>query len=285
MDTPKWRLLCVGHRRYCTLLKLNMQMKILIGKLAIAGFMALFTTNSMGDGASIHIVHGNKNGYPYEYSVDVSEGEYFSVVCQGACFLKKANVEVTGAKVNGYEGATDGYVVKVTNPESSLFLVKGLGNLREGPIRTWYYNDKFQKSAEDTTVADFSKKQEISWQVGDKRLSIAGAVAYVKDQTCTPNDTDCPKYPKITWKFRFGEVERTLFTLGGSELEYPLGIQDFIVWVGDLDGDGKPDLVVRPQGRSDYLELSLFLSSALSPGKPWRPSAKFYWWDPTNPGC
>lgn len=260
-------------------------MKIRICVLAITWLTAFVSTNAIGDANGIQIVHGHKNGYPYEGSVQTSEGEYFSLVCQGTCLLKKANVYVTKDTVNGYDGATDGYVVKVKSPERSLFLVRGLDNLREGPVVTWYYNEKFQKAADNTSVADFSTRQELSWQVNDKRLSIAGVVAYAKDQSCTPSDTDCPKYPSITWKFRFGEVERTLFSLGGSELEHPLGIDDFVVWVGDIDGDGKPDLVVRPQGRSDYLELSLLLSSALAPGKPWRPSAKFYWWNPTNPGC
>jgi hypothetical protein len=84
---------------------------------------------------------------------------------------------------------------------------------------------------------------------------------------------------------QYAGVERTLAVLTGNELGTPIPIDDFIVWIGDLDGDAKPDLLVRPQNREDYLEMSLFLSRTLKPGQPWKASGHFYFWDPTNPGC
>lgn len=249
------------------------------------GLYALLATTSIAEESKIHLVHGSATGYPYEASVEFPGGEYFAAVCAETCVLRKAQLAVTPARISGYDGATDGYVAAVKQPEASLFLIRGLKHLREGPLKTWYVNAAFQKSPMNASESRLAMPQELSVPVDGAPLSIVGVVTFIKDRSCPAGETGCPRYPEVKWKFRFGAVERTLFTLAGSELGTPIGIDEFVVWIGDLDRDGKPDLVVRPQDRSDYLELSLFLSSTLAPGKPWRPSAKFYWWDPTNPGC
>jgi hypothetical protein len=258
-----------------------------VSKLAALCLFALCATASSGADDHIYIAHGDKTGYPYESNVDTPGGEYFALVCRDTCFLKKVSLSVTDAQVEGYDGATAGHVVKVLDDERSMFLIKGMNNLHEGLVKTWYFNGKFQKSIEIVSDSDYSKGQLASWKIDDKVLTISSTVTQLKESSCEANDADCQKYPQVKWKFRFGDIERTLVTLGGkNELENPLvRIDDFLVWVGDIDGDGKPDLVVRPQDRSDYLELSIYLSSTLTPGKPWRSSAKFYWWDPKNPGC
>jgi hypothetical protein len=89
-------------------------------------------------------------------------------------------------------------------------------------------------------------------------LEICAHVTQVPATFC--NTGDCPSFPRVTWRMRFGGVERTLAVLSGDELGSPLPIDDFIVWIGDLDGDRKPH-------------------------RPWTPSGHFYFWDPINPGC
>ncbi len=60
---------------------------------------------------------------------------------------------------------------------------------------------------------------------------------------------------------------------------------DALVWAGDLDGDGRLDLLLRPQPRPDYVELRLLLGRDRPAAGEWPAAAQFYWWDPANPGC
>ncbi|MES2297575.1 MAG: hypothetical protein V4582_11055 [Pseudomonadota bacterium] len=235
---------------------------------------------------TIHLAHASQEGYPFDQRPDFPAGDYLALQCTGptACALSKSKLTVKAATINSYGGKAPGFVVADKDKSASLFLIRGLAALREGPVTTWYANLNFQHAPFHTTDDSFSSKQILSVEVDKVALEIIGKVGTVVEQACGA-DQECPTYPSVSWRFRFGGIERTLYSFKGNELGTPIGIDDFVVWIGDIDGDGKPDLVLRPQERSDYLELSLFLSSTLLPGKPWRPSAKFYYWDPANPGC
>lgn len=232
----------------------------------------------------VNIVHGNSDGYPFESNVAFPAGEYYALRCERTCELKKTSLQVRGATIDGYDGQLPGFMAQVPKGASSLFLVRGLPNLKEGPVTTWYFNERFQKSPWDTISQEWKSAQDRAYDIDGKSLSITGLLTRAKPADCQAG-ADCPSYPLVRWRVRYGEMERTIATLRGDEMGTPIPLEDFVVWVGDLDGDGKPDLVVRPQNRSDYLELSLFLSSTLVPGKPWRTSGHFYYWDPKNPGC
>ena len=248
-------------------------------------FAAACSRPSFGTENAITILHATAQGYLFESRPDFPAGEYLALRCSDSCALTKTTLVIKKEKVATHEGEIDGYVARTTKNHANLFLIRGLRKLVEGPVKTWYSPPRILGAV---TVGQhnltMTNRQELSVDIDGALLTILGSVSWMMDRSCAA-DEPCPKFPQVRWRFRYSGVERTLGTHAGSELGEPLGIQDYVVWIGDLDGDGKPDLMVRPQDRADYLELALYLSGALTPGTPWRPASRFYWWDPANPGC
>lgn len=251
--------------------------------LVLAGGIA-FAPLSAAPGP-VHLFHANPEGYGFEGSMPEPAGTYFALHCAARCELRRNRVTIRKQTIETHDGPVPGVFARARKAAPSLFLVRGIPGLKEGPVTTWYYNAGFQRGA-----LDQDRRWETSrmrrFDIGGKPLTIAGLYSNTKDSVCAA-DPVCEGAMRIEWKVRFGEVERTLAVAETEtpELGTPLTIDDVVVWIGDLDGDAKPDLVLRPQSRGDYLHLQLFLSRDLGSGKPWRPAAQFYYWDPNNAGC
>lgn len=236
----------------------------------------------------VFIVHGSSDGYRYQEPISsYPAGEYFALACNASlCALKKTAVLVREATVDVYSsGPMPGHIVSVNQPAESLFLVRGLPGLSEGPVTTWYFNERFQEAPFPESRPHVKRQFTKSIPIDGQEAKFSGAWIKARQPDCFGSACESKA---LAWKFGFGTIERTLATLMVDAVvgeEGMLGADDFLVWVGDLDGDGQPDIVVRPQARPDYLELALFLSSQLRVGQPWKPAAVFHYWDPLNPGC
>jgi hypothetical protein len=61
-------------------------------------------------------------------------------------------------------------------------------------------------------------------------------------------------------------------------------VSEYLLWVGDLDGDNQPDLIVNNDAGWGNIEYKLFLSSDIKPNTPWKPAATFDWFS-DGPTC
>ena len=233
----------------------------------------------------IAIVHSNAQGYAIDGEA-YPAGSYLAVTCdRGACTLVPTQVTIANRTVDGYDGPASMPVLHADLKTHALFLVQGVPGLAAGPLKTWYVNERFLAAADVLALAPVRRRLDKSVSADGGTVSFNGHWLATQEPGC--EGIACATR-EIAWKVRFGETERTLATVSPDGIvgeDGLLGVDDVLVWVGDLDGDGKPDFVIRPQARPDYLQLSLFLSSQLQVGKPWRAAAQFYYWDPANPGC
>lgn len=216
---------------------------------------------------------------PFETTPLFPAGDYFALTCRPSCELKKAKVAIQPAKVMTLEGEVNGFLATAHSPDSSHFLIRGLPNLHEGPVKTWYVRQP--PNPAQMHMPDFKQPQVKTLDVDGSPLTLFGKVTFNKETPCSTG-SDCAVYPTISWHVKFGQIERTLNTESGDELYTPSGVDEVLYWVGDLDGDGKPDIMVY---QDNDTTLALYLSSTLAPGKPWRPAATYYYWDPENAGC
>jgi hypothetical protein len=63
----------------------------------------------------------------------------------------------------------------------------------------------------------------------------------------------------------------------------PVELGEVLQWVGDLDGDGRPDLLINHTGY--WWEVALWLSSRAQPGERVGEAARFSYAPPDSPGC
>jgi hypothetical protein len=62
-----------------------------------------------------------------------------------------------------------------------------------------------------------------------------------------------------------------------------LSRQDYLLWAGDLDGDGKPDLILN-HGEPG-IQVALYLSSLAKDGELVGLAGRFQYSDPSSAGC
>lgn len=265
----------MGFVRFCSILVLA----------SCAFIVTTATTASAAD--KIHLVHHDPanypQGYPFVGKAPFPAGRYFALHCDPDCVFDAVDLRLKKSMVATTEDREPGVLSVVRGARRPAFLLRGLPGLKAGPVKTWYVNRRFLDSKGDEAEAEASGRHERRFDIDGRPLVLTGLYSQVKEEPCT--GADCPTTMRAVWRLRFGEIERTIATLNGDAIAGPLGPDDFVVWIGDLDGDGRPDLVARTSNRGDSMDLSLFLSSALEVGKPWRPSAAFSFWDPENPGC
>lgn len=98
-----------------------------------------------------------------------------------------------------------------------------------------------------------------------------------------------PPDPLVQLELRLGQQRQNLIELdtgtapgGGVALFKP---RDYLVWAGDLDGDGKLDLIINRGGGTVSTRLALFLSSLAQPGELVGLAGLFEFNNPSVAGC
>jgi hypothetical protein len=235
------------------------------------------------DGAVL--IQASPAGHPYvlyEATVPAPAGEYWALACAGArCRLEAASAHWAPDTVATHEEPeAPAQRLYTVAPADALVLVRGVPGLAAGPVRTDYVNPMFPatRPAEDMT-ASFP---DLAWRAGARPLR-------VRLEWLDRGEWCDEKQCAARWMLEGDGAPVALARADVDPIwERPgmLAPVDFLVWSGDLDGDGLTDHLVRPQARPDYMELRLLLGRERPvDGSDWPVGGSFYWWDPANAGC
>lgn len=140
-------------------------------------------------------------------------------------------------------GLSDKFV-KVDRPFECLFLLRGIAGLKEGPIKTVFSGHQFVKPS-----------QSISLQLSSDLSSSYQLYAEGKEDKETINDYKLVLYSD---QRRQTILNRAKMSLDGSPT---------LLWAGDLDRDGKLDLLMDLTNHYNAREPTLFLSSRAAPNE------------------
>jgi len=173
------------------------------------------------------------------------------------------------------EGARRPRLIAVFKPVRSLASLM----LNAGPVRTYVHQGMRQYPATQRPGT-----LEVRLSLGDGRyadivpriqLAAAGGNKRMSD---TPQDI-------ATFELRIGNQRQRLPGYGFSEIggTGQLSRQDYLLWAGDLDGDGKPDLILN-HGEPG-IQVALYLSSLAKEGELVGLAGRFQYSDPSSAGC
>lgn len=132
--------------------------------------------------------------------------------------------------------------VRVDRPFETLFLVRGIAGLKEGPIKTIFSGHQFVKPS-----------QSISLQLTSDLRSSYQLYAEGKEDKETIDNYKLILYSD---QQRQTILNRAKMYLEGSPS---------LLWAGDLDRDGKLDLLMDLTNHYNATEPTLFLSSRAAP--------------------
>ncbi len=150
--------------------------------------------------------------------------------------------------------------------------------LAAGPVKTWlhagmavYPRPKGEGTMETLIPMDGGESAVL-------KPRLLARTAEERDKTGDPREAD------LIFELRANGMRQRL----GSyqwDIEGPRALSgpDYLQWAGDLDGDGKLDLIVSFQGRG--WNTVLFLSSLAKPGELVGEAGRFQYWPPNDPGC
>jgi hypothetical protein len=224
-------------------------------------------------------VSNDPHYYPeYEYETSgPPAGRYFALCHKdSSCWLDTVWLDAkrSDSIVSFYNGLEKGRIVKTGFRPEMLLLVRGIPGFAPGPLKTWYCNPLWRYSDKVMSRYYPLRKKHL---VQDISLDSIGTFSMKVDRT--PADDS---YGSLQWRVKFGSGPWwTLPLVPGQTSQDPSWAPAALamLWIGDLDNDGAPDMIMRPVLDFDGL-IQLFLSSQRRPGHLWKSAATFYHYPP-----
>lgn len=203
-------------------------------------------------------------------------GNYFAILCSdSSCRLDIARLDTHRTdSIDTYHYGR----IKVRNIRTAWrpglrMLLRGIPGLARGQVKTWYVNPLWDYGQEDVQYRDPPADKE--HYRGKLSLDSMGTFRMMSRHSFLEQ-----KYDAVQWRVRFGDGPWwDLPVVPGETSTQPrFASADLLVlWIGDLDSDGAPDMFMRPiLDHSGFIQL--FLSGQRRPGRVWESAATFFYY-------
>lgn len=201
-------------------------------------------------------------------------------------WLDTVEVDIRPDSVSSfYSGETMGTTVSIATTPYHLACFRASSGLEAGAVKTWYLNkawsDTRAKPAEWAGLRDTTLGKSFD-------LAELGKAEFFVSFDPGP---DTMEYGELNlarpfrWNMRIGSAPAIVFPTVAEPWVDPTyaSADEAVLWIGDLDRDGKPDVLMAPvlgpyPGGRFY---QLFLSRSYAPGSEWKAAAEFYYYPPT----
>jgi hypothetical protein len=148
--------------------------------------------------------------------------------------------------------------------------------LQSGPLTTWWY--AAPRSGSPDTTAPFAQQLVPPLE---RQIRISETQLLTLRQQPPDPSADVPA---ISLELEYAGLRQRL---GRRELHIgetaPVELGEVLQWVGDVDGDNRPDLLINHTGY--WWDVALWLSSRAQPGELVGEAARFSYAPPDSPGC
>lgn len=186
-----------------------------------------------------------------EVSPEVKDQYWFGLYKEGTrSYVKKVKIGVTRVNdpILDYEGEKTGWDISVENKNECVLLIAGI-DLKEADVPSFEVRNK-EPIPGDTLTFD------------DNSMTIKLYVTGLKQMVSSD------WYQLANYKMMLSISENDEVTTQNI-----IAIADFdddmidIIWIGDLDGDNKPDLIIDTSRHYNVMAPTLFLSSRAEKGE------------------
>jgi hypothetical protein len=148
-------------------------------------------------------------------------------------------------------------------------------SLQPGPLTTWWYS-------QPRTHEPGGKPYSHNLLPAAERLIRIGEDQFL---TLRQQPGGEPGVPEVQLQIEFDGVVQSLGTYNVhlGDPSQPTELSEVLQWVGDLDGDGRPDLLINHSAY--FWDVALYLSSLAKPGEVVGEAGRFTYSPPDSAGC
>lgn len=221
--------------------------------------------------------------------------DWWALTCTKTCELSPTRLAVSPATHNVYDGdplpsqllhweplpyGLDKVATENAQPDAALVMVFRLAGsssvlkLAAGQVKTWWHPGMEAKAASGRIG---TMETNIPLDSGEAAMIVPRLFKVDAKKSESSEDS-------LSLQLRIGKRRQSLgdysFDIEGM---VPIRSQDYLHWAGDLDGDGKLDLLMSFAGR--WNDDVLFLSSLAREGELVGEAGRFRYSDPSDSGC
>ena len=177
-------------------------------------------------------------------------------------FADESGSYLKNTKVKIVEDDDEGVVIKFKKKNSPLLLLKNAKNLKEGMVVTLFREKSFDSEDAPDNSNTMYRGFMREFQIGERKYTLRTADASTKSgETVLALVLESGNVSQIVTYGRYFDADY----LGN------------LLWVGDLDGDGKLDFYMNINDyEKGYFGSNLYLSSEAEKGKLVKEIAEFY---------